>query len=98
MAMITKLEFVLFYSLFMFFIITISSMAGATIVKNAPPPPTIPSEPTLIDYLIWWVNNIGYFFKLMSVSSDYLLFGALILTPFLITLIYLIIEVVRGVG
>jgi hypothetical protein len=44
------------------------------------------------------VQNIGYFFRLMSVSSDYLLFGALILTPFLITLIYLIIEVVRGVG
>ena len=95
--MITKLEFLLFYSLFMFFIVTIGGMAGATIVKNAPPPPTIPSEPTLLDYLVWWVSNIGYFFKLMTVSSDYLLFGSLILAPFLVALIYIIVEVVRGI-
>ncbi|MEO0090851.1 MAG: hypothetical protein ABIK75_07105 [candidate division WOR-3 bacterium] len=96
--MITKLEFILFYSLFLSFIIQISSMAGATIVKNAPPPPTIPPEPTIIDYIVYPFLNLGYFFRLMSVSTDFLLLGALLFTPFLIALIYTILEFVRGTG
>lgn len=96
--MITKLEFILFYSLFLSFVVQLSAMAGATIIKNAPPPPTIPPQPTIVDYIVWPILNAGYFFKLMSVSSDFLLFGSLILTPFLIALIFLIIELVRGTG
>lgn len=95
--MITKIEFILFYSIFLMFVIQISSMAGATIIKNAPPPPTIPPEPTVLDYIVYPIKNIGYFFKLMTVSTDFLLLGSVLFTPFLITLIWIIIELVRGV-
>jgi hypothetical protein len=95
--MITKLEFILFYALFLFFITQISAMAGASILKNAPPPPTIPPEPTIVDYIVYPIQNIGYFFRLMLVSSDFALFGTLILVPFLIALVWIILELVRGV-
>lgn len=96
--MVTKLEFILFYSLFLGFVVQMSALAGANIVKDAPPPPTIPPEPTIIDYIVYPIKNIGYFFRLMAVSSDFLLFGALLLSPFLVGLIWTIIELVRGTG
>lgn len=96
--MITKLEFILFYSLFLGFVVQLSSMAGAAIIKNAPPPPTIPPEPTVLDYIVYPILNLGYFFRLMGVSTDFMLFGTLVLTPLIVGLIYLIIELVRGVG
>jgi len=92
-----KLDFILFYSMFLFFIVQIGSMAGINIVKNAPAPPSLPPKPTVLDYLVYPFQNIGYFFSLMRVSSDYLLFGSLILVPYIITLIWIIIELVRGV-
>jgi hypothetical protein len=72
-------------------------MAGVSIVKNAPSPPTIPPQPTIIDYIVYPISNIGYFFSLMAVSSDYLIFGTLVISPFIIGLIWTILELVRGV-
>lgn len=72
-------------------------MAGASVIKNAPPPPTIPPEPTILDYIVYPIQNIGYFFVLMTVSTDFLMFGSLILTPFIIALVWIILELVRGV-
>jgi hypothetical protein len=95
--MLTKLQFIYFYALFLFFVIQIGSMAGYTIVKNAPPAPTIPPEPTILDYITYPIANIGYFFKLMMTSSDYFLFGALILTPFIVAMLWVILEFVRGI-
>jgi len=97
-AMMTKLQFIYFYTVFLMFVIQISAMAGTTIVSNAPPPPTIPPQPTALDYITWPFLNIGYFFQLMLVSSTYFIFGTLILTPILIALIFIILEWARGVG
>jgi hypothetical protein len=95
--MLTKLQFVYFYALFLFFVIQIGSMAGYTIVKNAPSAPTIPPEPTVVDYITYPIKNIGYFFKLMMTSSDYFLFGTLILMPLIIAMLYAILEFIRGI-
>ena len=92
-----KIDFILFYSMFLFFIVQIGSMAGINIVENAPSPPSLPPQPTAFDYLIYPFQNIGYFFDLMRVSTNYCLFGSLILVPYIITLIWIIIEFVRGI-
>lgn len=95
--MITKLEFIIFYSIFLFFTIQISSMAGAYILSGVSSP-TAPTKPSgIIDSIGWVVSNIGYFFKMMTVSTEFALFGAVVLTPFLIALIWIVIEVIRGV-
>jgi hypothetical protein len=95
---ITKLEFILYYTIVLFFIMQITSMAGASLVSgvNAPTPPDPPHG--ALDTIGWVVGNIGYFFQLMGTSTTFTLFGTLILTPFLIVLIWIVIEIIRGVG
>jgi hypothetical protein len=93
----SKLNFILFYTVFLFFITNISALAGQSILQNAPQPPTIPSAPTALDYILYPIFNIVYFFQLMGVSSVFLAFGALILTPFIITMLWAILELIRGV-
>lgn len=95
---LTKLQFIYFYAVFLFFVVEIGALMGVSIVKDAPSPPTIPPQPTVWDYLTWPIANIGYFFQLMLVSSDFFLFGALVLTPFIIGLIWIAIETMRGSG
>lgn len=107
--MVTKIQFILTYSIFLFFIIQISGMAGETIVSGIDPP-DIPKEPTSPDRGGFWgfwdsivgiiryiYGNIAYFFKMMGASTTFGLFGAVILTPFVITLIFVIIELIRGI-
>jgi hypothetical protein len=107
--MVTKLQFLLFYTIFLFFITQISAMAGESIVSGIPPP-NVPSQPSgsygggivgffdSIGYLIRYIfTNIGYFFTLMRASTTFALFGAVILTPFVIVLIWIILELIRGV-
>lgn len=95
--MITKLQFLLFYSVFLFFVMQISAMAGVSLIKGLETP-TPPSQPSgIIDALGWVVGNIGYFFKLFRVSTEFALFGTLILIPFFVVLIAVIIEWIRGV-
>ncbi len=92
-----KLSFILFYSTFLFFIMQISAMAGADIVQNAPTTPTMSGTPNVVTYLVWVFANMGYFFSLMAVSSEFFLFGVFILTPFIIGMVWTILELARGV-
>lgn len=96
MSMITKLEFMIFLSTFLFFIIPISNMMGTNLIKNAPTPPTIPPEPTVWNYITYPFENLGYFFRIMSISTEFQILG-LITSVFIIALIWCIIELVRGV-
>jgi hypothetical protein len=92
-----RYQFLLAYTTFLFFIIQISSMAGQTIVQNAPTPPVLPaSAPSAIDIIGFVLGNVGYFFLLMLVSTNYLLFGIIILLPFVITLLVIVIEILEA--
>ena len=90
MAMLTKLEFILFYSFFLFFMMQISAMAGQSIISGIEKP----RVPTGIADTV--ISNFGYFFKMMGVSTGFGIFGTLILTPMLIGLIIIVIEIIRG--
>jgi NADH:ubiquinone oxidoreductase subunit 6 (subunit J) len=91
-AGITGLQFILFYSIFLFFFMQISSMAGQDIIKGVSPP----NPPTGIADALF--TNFSYFFKLMSISSSFAILGAIILTPFIIGLIFVILQLARGTG
>lgn len=105
---LTRLQFILGYSIFLFFVMQLSAMAGQTIISGITPP-SVPSAPNtpgktgfwgfwdgLIDVVAYIFGNIGYFFKLMGASTTFGMFGTVILTPFVIGLIWIIIEVIRG--
>jgi hypothetical protein len=92
----TKVWFILYYSLFLFTIIEISALAGSDLIKNSPTPPTIPPNPSGFDYLVFVLNNVGYFFTLMTISTEYAIFGVIVLTPFTIAMIWAILELIRG--
>ena len=87
---ITGLQFILFYSIFLFTLMQISAMAGQNIIIGIDPP-TPPK--TVGDALF---GNFGYFFRMMGASSAFALFGTVVLTPFVVGLIWLIIETIRG--
>ncbi len=94
---LSKLEFILFYSTFLFFIMQLSAMAGYTVISNAPPTPELSGTPSVLDSLIWVFANLGYFFALMTVSTEFFLFGVMILTPFVVGVVWMLLELARGI-
>jgi hypothetical protein len=171
-----KYQFLFLYLVFLFFVTYISSQAGATLIKNAPEPPTIsvPTYPKFVSadelnnmtgtncfyenrvlftpilteigkrntwkycfpecinvtpecyvpgkcsqsgqlsclitseatwtqfgspigaYVGFFWDSIAYFFKLMMVSTEFLIFGILLITPFIIVLMLIIVELIQG--
>lgn len=95
--MITKEQILFAYVIFLFAVIQLSALAGSTLVGNVPgvTPPSPPGSLWDIFGLVGWIGgNIVFFFDLMRVSTHYTAFGAIILTPFVILLIYIIIDMV----
>jgi hypothetical protein len=95
--MITKEQILLAYTIFLFTVIQLSALAGTTLVGNVPGV-TVPSPPgSLLDIfgVIRWVGaNIVFFFDLMKVSTSYTAFGLIVITPFIILLIYIVIDLI----
>jgi hypothetical protein len=83
--------------MFLFVVIQISALAGTDIVTNGSEAPEILDAPGSWDYLLYPINNVGYFFTLMFVNSSYAFLGIVILTPFTIALIWAVLELLRGV-
>jgi hypothetical protein len=95
---LTKEQILLAYTIFLFAVIQLSALAGTTLVGNVPGEVTPPSPPgSLLDIfgvLGWIKDNILFFFDLMRVSTSYRVFGTLIIAPFVILLIYIIIDLI----
>jgi hypothetical protein len=95
--MITKEQILLAYTIFLFTVIQLSALAGTILVGNVPGV-TAPSPPSsLLDIfgVIRWIGaNIVFFFDLMKVSTNYTAFGLIIITPFMILLIYIVIDLI----
>ena len=87
---LSKIQFILFYTTFLFFLMQLSGMAGQNIISGLSPP----DPPTGIADAVF--TNFGYFFKMMRTSSSFAIFGAIVLTPFFVTLIFIILELLRG--
>jgi hypothetical protein len=91
---ITKLEFILFYTLFVLFIAQISGMAGQSLLKDVPAFKNVPTDATS---LLNPLTNMQFWLGMLTVSSDYQIIFTLILLPLIIGLVWSIIELVRGV-
>ena len=78
-------------------VVILSANMGMTLINNAPQPPTIPPQPTGLDYIGYLFGNMGYFFELMTMSSSFFVFGVVLLTPFIVTMLWAILELIRGV-
>ena len=92
--MITKLEFILFYTLFVLFIAQISGMAGQSLLKDVPAFKNVPTDATS---LLNPLTNMQFWLGMLTVNSDYQIIFTLILLPLIIGLVWSIIELVRGV-
>lgn len=97
-------NFILHYAIFVFFVITVGSLAGRTIVtmeemgKVTPPVCEIAGWDALIDAVMCAVNGVTFFFTLMTISTEYVYLGAIIFTPLLLTLLWSILKLIRGGG
>lgn len=99
-----KLQFVYSYSLFFIFLTQIiglmSQNLGVSNLNNFPSldvPTTAPNSVLAGAYTttIIFFNNIVFFFSLMSISSSWFLFGAIIITPFIIGLSWSLLEILK---
>jgi len=97
--MVSKLQFIFTTTVFFLFIIQMSAILGVDIISSQIPssitPPSAPNS--IIDIFGYIVSNFGIFFQLMTVSSTFLIFGSVILTAYVISMIWVILELVRGI-
>lgn len=95
----SKVWFILASTIFVLFLIQVGAMIGASIVTGGGTSITTPTAPSAdpISNAIWVVQNIGFFFTLMTVDSSFLIFGSVIILGYVISMIWAVIEVIRGV-
>lgn len=90
---INRLEFLLFYSIFLIFVIYITGLSGQSFlmtagIENLPQPTGA-----------WWeafTLPMQYFFAFLFVSSEFAIIFSLILMPFIIGMVLVIAEMIRG--
>lgn len=93
---ITRLQFMLFYSVFLMFVVMISGMAGQSILvsEGMENLPMATGE--------WWevftlpIQYFTYFLAFLTISTEFTMIFALILMPFFIGIILLVAEMIRG--
>jgi len=88
-----KLRYILFYATFIMIVTQLSSMAGMTLISGDVrfSPPSPPAN--ILEVPGWFVGNIVYFFKLMTVSTPFFYLGIFIII-LVIGLLWIIIETI----
>lgn len=97
----SHLKFLVAYMVFFLFI---SQMVvwGATdiftqeFVEITPPSCEIDGWDAVVDAVGCVFDNMGIFFSLMTISSEYTLLGTLLLTPLILGLVFVILSLIRG--
>lgn len=90
---VNRMQFLLFYSIFLVFVVYITGLAAFDILE-APGIGDLPLPTGNI--LLDWTLPFVFFIAFLSVSSEFLIIFTLILTPFIIGLALLIAEMIRG--
>lgn len=96
--MVTKLGFIFASTLFFLFVVQVGGMIGQNVLTGFDTDFTAPSAPTGIDTVLFgFISNFGVFISLMSVSSEFFLFGSVVIGAYVIAMLYIAIEVIRGI-
>jgi len=99
-------RFILTYAFFLFFLVFLIGLglgdmfAGNIAGLTAPTPPAQSDSSFigLLNFFGFLVDNIGFFFILMTVDTGIAFLGLLIFSPAIIILIYLLLKLIRGGG
>ena len=95
-------KFILVYTMFIFLMAQLSPLmviggidtpSGDEIVV---PSCEIEGWDAIIDAVVCVFTNLAFFFSLATVSSEFAFFQTLIIAPFVVTLIYIILKMIRG--
>lgn len=89
-----KLEFIVFYTLFILVVIQLSGMAGQTIFSDSPEFSDVPTDTVSI---LNPLDNFGFWVGLLSISTEYQIVFTLVITPFIIGIVWILVELARGV-
>jgi hypothetical protein len=90
----SKVEFVLFYTVFILFVIQVSGMAGQTIFADSPQFANVPVDATTI---LNPLTNFGFWISILTLSTEYQLLFSLLILPLIVGLVWVFVEMVRGV-
>jgi hypothetical protein len=89
----------LFYTVFLFFVAAIGVYAGVTILTVGGNPNNIPIPVfNPIDILGSVVSVFNFFVGFLSTSTTYVLLAAILVTPFIVMLLYALLQLIRGTG
>ena len=91
---ITIYNALLFYSILIFVIVYLSSMAGVSIVTTNGNPSNIVVPTNFLDPFA----TIGFFLALATTNSTYTLMSVVLLAPFAVMMVYAILQLIRGSG
>ena len=92
-------QFLLGYTMLIFIItqispsVFLSTAFGSEIV---PPVCEIGGWDAVIDAIVCGLGNIGFFFSLASISTEFALIETILITPLIVTLVWIIIKMIRG--
>lgn len=93
----TKMDFVMFYSVFLLFITYISGLAGFTFISmDTSLQENIPTDQSSFSILNPF-SVLFYFLAFLSVSSEFVGLYIIVLLPMIITAIWMFAEWLRGV-
>jgi hypothetical protein len=90
----SKVEFVLFYTVFILFVIQLSGMAGQTIFADSPQFANVPTDELSI---LNPLTNFGFWVSILTLSTEYQLLFSLLVLPLIVGLVWVFVEMVRGV-
>ena len=84
----------LFYTIFLFFVVYMSSLAGVTILQTSGNPSNIQIPTNFIDPF----QVIGFFIALAQTTTEYTILLITLIAPFAVMIVYAILQLIRGSG
>lgn len=97
------IRYVITYLFFLFFIAFMVSMGSPLFLGEVgaftpPDPPDTSGWGAIINVVVWSVQNIAFFFRLMGISTTVRWVGILILSPLILGMFWVLLSLIRGVG
>lgn len=87
-------QFLLFYFTFIFFVVYVGGLAGASILTGTTGIGTLPSmNPS--DNFLWFLAPVQYFLLFLTINTSILAISLLIFTPLTIVFIFIMVEFIR---